>query len=161
VSLSDVDYQLTLATQSQLLELKSWFTTQHQIFTWGGPNLSYPMKDDTFIELMRASHLSSYSVINSENVLVAFGQFYLRLERHHLGRLAVNPNYRNKGLAKLLITKLLEQATKFSQPREASLFVFRDNIAALKCYHSMGFREESYPDTMPANMQNCAYMVLR
>jgi GNAT superfamily N-acetyltransferase len=41
---------------------------------------------------------------------VAFGQYYRRLEHHHLARLCVNPKYRGQGLAKILVTRILEQA---------------------------------------------------
>jgi ribosomal protein S18 acetylase RimI-like enzyme len=119
------------------------------------------MADVAFLKVLRASHLSSYCITDSAQHLLAFGQHYLRLGRHHLGRLAVNPNYRNQGLAKVLIAGLLEQAGNKSQSGEASLFVFRDNLAALHCYQSIGFREEAYPEVMPENMPNCVYMVLR
>jgi len=154
-------YELALATNEQVLELKGWFSSQQQIYTWGGPNLVYPMADDAFMTILRLPHLSSYCVVNSAKELLAFGQYYLRLERHHLGRLAVNPAYRNQGIAKILIAGLLAKASKNSGLREASLFVFRDNVAAHHCYLNMGFREEAYPDGMPENMPNCVYMVLR
>lgn len=155
------DYELALATNEQVLELKNWFSSQQQILTWGGPNLVYPVADDDFIIILRAPHLNSYCVTDSAKHLLAFGQYYLRLDRYHLGRLAVNPHYRNQGIAKILIAGLLEKAVKNSKPREASLFVFKDNVAALHCYQNMGFREETYPEAMPENMPNCVYMVLR
>jgi ribosomal protein S18 acetylase RimI-like enzyme len=159
MSASD-NQQLVVASEQHLLNVKTWFSSTAEIYTWGGPNMVYPMADDTFITLMRAAHLNSYSLVNSAQQIVAFGQFYLRLGRHHLGRLAVNPQYRGQGFAKPLIKQLLAKAAKQQNAQGASLFVFIDNHVALQCYQSLGFKRASYPEAMPGNMQNCHYMIL-
>ena len=123
--------------------------------------MTYPMSDENFLKHLTADHFKSFCVLNDEQQLVAFGQYYRRLDHHHLGRLAVNPNYRRQGLGKILITKILEQAFLDQAAKGASLFVFRDNIVAYQCYQSLGFIETEYPEQpFPGNMQNCAYMVL-
>jgi ribosomal protein S18 acetylase RimI-like enzyme len=152
---------LTYPTQKQYLQVKDWFSNRKQIYAWGGPNLTYPMSDENFLKLLTADHFKSFGLLNDEQQLVAFGQYYRRLDYHHLGRLAVNPKYRGQGLAKILITKILEQAFLQQSAKGASLFVFKDNIVAYQCYQSLGFIETDYPeDPFPGNMQNCAYMVL-
>ena len=152
--------QFVVATKQHLLEVKSWFNSPAEIYTWGGPNMAYPMADEGFLALLQAQHLSSYSLLNDEQQLLAFGQHYIRLGRHHLGRLAVNPDARGRGLAKVLIKQLLSAAQNTENAKGASLFVFADNNVALQCYQSLGFKIVAYPDTMPGNMQNCLYMVL-
>ena len=123
--------------------------------------MTYPMSDESYLKLLTADHFKSFSLLNDEQQLVAFGQYYRRLDHHHLGRLAVNPKYRGQGLAKLLITKILEQAFLQQSAKGASLFVFKDNIVAYQCYQSLGFIETDYPEQpFPGNMQDCAYMVL-
>ena len=123
--------------------------------------MTYPMSDENFLKHLTADHFKSFCLLNDEQQLVAFGQYYRRLDHHHLGRLAVNPNYRRQGLGKILITKILEQAFLDQAAKGASLFVFRDNIVAYQCYQSLGFIETEYPEQpFPGNMQNCAYMVL-
>jgi ribosomal protein S18 acetylase RimI-like enzyme len=148
-------------TEQQYLQVRNWFSNHQEIFTWGGPNMTYPMSDESYLKLLTADHFKSFSLLNDEQQLVAFGQYYRRLDHHHLGRLAVNPKYRGQGLAKLLITKILEQAFLQQSAKGASLFVFKDNIVAYQCYQSLGFIETDYPEQpFPGNMQDCAYMVL-
>ncbi|WP_339719384.1 GNAT family N-acetyltransferase [uncultured Paraglaciecola sp.] len=152
---------LTAPTEQHYLQLKNWFSNHQAIYTWGGPNMAYPMSDDNFLKCLTAEHFNSFCLLNDEQQLVAFGQYYRRLEHHHLGRLAVNPKYRGQGLAKTLIKLLLEQAYLTQTAKGASLFVFKDNIVAYQCYQSLGFIETDYPEQpFPGNMQNCAYMVL-
>ena len=123
--------------------------------------MATPMSNENFLKCLTAEHLTSFCLLNDEQQFLAFGQYYRRFEHHHLGRLAVNPNFRGQGLAKILITKILEQAFLLSPAKGASLFVFKDNIVAYKCYQSLGFIEVDYPeDLLPGNMQNCVYMVL-
>ncbi|WP_340678662.1 GNAT family N-acetyltransferase [Paraglaciecola sp.] len=159
MSASD-NQQLVVASELHLLKVKTWFSSTAEIYTWGGPSMVYPMADDTFLTLMCAAHLNSYSLIDSAQQVLAFGQFYVRLGRHHLGRLAVNPQCRGQGIAKPLIRQLLAQAPKQQNAQGASLFVFIDNHVALQCYQSLGFKLARYPEAMPGNMQNCHYMIL-
>jgi ribosomal protein S18 acetylase RimI-like enzyme len=119
------------------------------------------MSDENFLKSLTAEHFKLFCLLNDEQQLVASGQYYRRLEHHHLGRLAVNPKQRGQGLAKILITKILEQAFLDQLAKGASLFVFKDNTVAQQCYQSLGFIEIEYPEQpFPENMQNGVYMVL-
>lgn len=152
---------LVYPTEQQYLQVKTWFSDHQQIYTWGGPNMTYPMSDENFLKCLTAEHFKSFCLLNDQQQLLAFGQYYRRLEHHHLGRLAVNPKYRGQGLAKILINNLLEQAYSEQSAKGASLFVFKDNGVAYRCYQSLGFIETDYPEVpFPGNMKNCAYMVL-
>ena len=155
----ETEHLLLTATVQHMLSVKTWFNTTAEIFTWGGPNMVYPMSDDQFLALLQAPHLHSYVLADQAAQTLAFGQFYVRLGRHHLGRLAVNPTWRGHGLAKILITLLLTQARQQQQAQGASLFVFADNHVALHCYTSLGFKLAQYPEALPPNMPNCLYMI--
>jgi ribosomal protein S18 acetylase RimI-like enzyme len=148
-------------SQQQYLQVKTWFSNFQAIYTWGGPNMTYPMSDDNFVKYLTEDHIKSFCLLNDKQQLVAFGQYYRRLEHHHLCRLAVNPKYRGQGFSKILITEILEQAFIAKPAKGASLFVFKDNIVAYNCYQSLGFIETDYPEEpFPGDMQNCVYMVL-
>jgi ribosomal protein S18 acetylase RimI-like enzyme len=97
-------------TEHQYIQVKGWFNTYAEIHIWGGPNMTYPMSDKNFLKHLTANHFKSFCLLNQEQQLVVFGQYYRRLEHQHLSRLAVNHTYRAQGLAKVLITKILEQA---------------------------------------------------
>jgi len=152
---------LTVPTKQQYLQVKDWFSNHQEIYSWGGPNMAYPMSDNNFLKLLTADHFKSFGLLNDQQQLLAFGQYYRRLDHHHLARLAVSPQYRGQGMAKILMTKILEQALLAQAAKGVSLFVFKDNIVAYQCYQSLGFIETDYPETpFPGNMKNCAYMVL-
>lgn len=150
---------LICPTEQECLRVKTWFSDHQQMFTWGGPNMTYPMADQDFLKQLSANHCKSFCLLKDEQKVVAFGQYYERLDHHHLGRLAVNPKYRGQGLAKILITTILEKAHLEQPNKGASLFVFKDNVVAYNCYQSLGFVETEYPEPpFPGNMQNCIYM---
>ena len=153
------EYRLLRATSQQMLDVKTWFSNTKQIITWGGPNMVYPMPDKDYLALLQASHLHSFALLEHTGQMLAFGQFYVRLGRHHLGRLAVNPKWRGQGLSRVLISGLLTQAPQLQHAQGASLFVFADNHVALQCYRSLGFILRDYPEPMPANMPDCLYMI--
>lgn len=151
--------RLVRATSQHILMIKNWFNSFEEIHTWGGPQMTYPMSEKTFVTLLTQPHLNSYVLVDDADKLLAFGQYYMRLDRWHLGRLAVNPKCRGQGLSKVLVTELLKTASKQQAAIEASLFVFTDNLAAYGCYQSLGFFETDYPGGVPGNMPNCIYML--
>jgi ribosomal protein S18 acetylase RimI-like enzyme len=150
---------LRAASEKHLQAIHPWFTNFEEIFTWGGPAMHYPMPIDAFVQTLQAPHLCSYGLVDQDAKLLAFGQHYVRLGRHHLGRLVVNPQHRGRGLGKILVTNLLAKAGLDRRANGASLFVFASNVVAYRCYQSLGFTQALYPEAMPANMDNCLYMV--
>ena len=148
-------------TQHHFLQVKSWFSNHQEIHSWAGPKMTYPMSDESFLRSLTEEPFKSCCLLNDEQQLVAFGQYYRRLEHHHLARLCVNPKYRGQGLAKILVTQILEQAFLEPSAKGTSLFVFKDNIVAYNCYRSLGFIETDYPEQpFLGYMQDCVYMTL-
>jgi ribosomal protein S18 acetylase RimI-like enzyme len=151
--------QLVASNEQLLRVIHPWFTNLEEIYTWGGPAMRYPMPIEAFVQTLQAPHLRSYALVDQDANLLAFGQHYVRLGRHHLGRLVVNPQERGRGLGKILVTNLLAKAGLDRSATGASLFVFASNVVAYRCYQALGFAEAIYPEAMPANMDNCLYMV--
>jgi ribosomal protein S18 acetylase RimI-like enzyme len=150
--------RLVPSSDSHITELLTWFNNAQDLYHWGA--MKQLKSNEDLRQDLRASHLRSFSLLKHERDLVAFGQSYLRLNRLHLGRLAVKPEYRTKGIAKILITNIIEEAFEQENAKGVSLFVFRDNLSAYRCYQSLGFEERDYPGGIPGAMQNCAYMIL-
>lgn len=124
---------------------------------WGGPQFRYPVTQETFLADVKLSELKSYSLINEANELIAFGQYYLRVGRCHLGRLAVTPKQRAKGFGKLLIHKLMGMGCDELKVKESSLFVYELNTYAVEVYKRLGFELTPYPEYIP--IEHCLYMV--
>ncbi|MGB0495041.1 MAG: GNAT family N-acetyltransferase, partial [Kangiellaceae bacterium] len=94
---------------------------------------------------------------SNDGNLLAFGQYYLRLGRCHLGRLVVNPELRGQGIAYHLINQLSEIGMSDLNTNSCSLFVFERNKNAIQAYAKLGFSVADYPEKMI--MENCLYMV--
>ena len=89
---------------------------------------------------------------------MGFGQVHIRSHRRHLSRLAVVPKYRGKGLGKKLVASIIS-IEKSKVDGEFSLFVYRNNRIARKCYERLGFIETNVPEDQ-AELEGCVYMVL-
>ncbi|PWQ97764.1 GNAT family N-acetyltransferase [Leucothrix arctica] len=145
--------------ESHLLEMMSWFSSEKELTDWSGPNFRYPYDKSSFIEDLKISTLSSFSLVSNESSFLAFGQYYQRLDRCHLGRLIVNPEFRGKGIAFELMRRICESGLKELKVKECSLFVLAHNENAIKAYNKYGFTVVSYPDEI--SLENCLYMVKR
>lgn len=134
----------------------NWFTDQAITLEWAGPGLRYPFDEQTFLEDLALNRLDSF-VLTEKDQLMAFGQCYSRIGRCHLGRLAVAPEARGKGLVAELMDRLIEFGQEKFVANSSSLFVLENNEAAIRAYSRYGFVEESYPEPMP--FERCLYMV--
>ena len=148
---------LITANQQHLLQVATWFNSPVALFQWGGPNLSFPTSAQLLANEIKLSELPSFSLISNNNEVIAFGQYYLRLNRCHLGRLVVNPNFQGQGYGKKLVDELMLLGGNALKTNEYSLFVLAHNTVAKNLYIKCGFIEAVYPEPLP--IDNCLYMV--
>lgn len=148
--------ELVKAQEQHINELRSWFSDQRSLESWAGPGFRYPFTAGSFAEDLNASEISSFVLVAPDKQLLAFGQYYLRIGRCHLGRLAVNPELRGRGLVAKLITGLMAEGKRELAVDECSLFVLADNESAIIAYKKVGFVFTEYPDQI--SLDNCLYM---
>ena len=149
--------KLTTPTDQQLVELMSWFASEEELTVWSGPNFSYPFDLKSFKRDLKLNTLSSFSMVSSEGDLLAFGQYYLRLGKCHLGRLVVNPRFRGKGIIARLINQLIALGKSELSTQSCSLFVLAHTKSAINAYAKLGFCIVDYPEKIA--LENCLYMV--
>ncbi|MFT6735853.1 MAG: ribosomal protein S18 acetylase RimI-like enzyme [Polaribacter sp.] len=149
--------RLTQPSNLNFIELMSWFSTEEELSVWSGPDFRYPFDLSSFKRDLKLDSLKSFSLISTEGNLLAFGQYYLRLGRCHLGRLVVNPNLRGQGISSHLIQKLSVLGKSDLNTDSCSLFVLGHNKSAIQAYTKLGFSMTIYPDELP--LDNCFYMV--
>lgn len=149
--------------QGLIQVMMSWINDQRELSNWAGPNFRYPFTLMSFTEDLRLGELSSYCLAstnveatNDADNLLAFGQFYQRLDKCHLARLLVAPKHRGNGLVKVLIQSLSELGRREFGLDGDSLFVLPDNTAAIRAYTSVGFEVLDYPEQSP--LEGCLYM---
>jgi ribosomal protein S18 acetylase RimI-like enzyme len=150
--------QFIKATETHALHIMTWFPDELSCRVWGGPAFRFPFTPETFLTDSKFAELSSYVLIREPPELCAFGQFYLRAGRCHLGRLAVAPTQRGRGVGTQLIRMLMQEGTKTLGVTESSLFVHITNTSAMALYQRLGFTCASYPE--PGLMlPNSHYMI--
>lgn len=144
---------------SRLPELMRWFPDAGSCALWGGPQFRWPCTLVSFRADARIGELPSRMLVDeADHSMVAFGQFYRRLGRCHLGRLAVRPEVRGRGAGSRLIGELCAEGATALSVTEFSLFVLVRNVRAERLYRSLGFVDAPYPEALPSS-EPIRYMV--
>ncbi|WP_237060257.1 GNAT family N-acetyltransferase [Microbulbifer sediminum] len=163
----DDNSRLVPAGPAHRATLMSWLPDAHSCRQWGGPWFRYPFDGETFDEdcgwhERPGLALEEAAAAGSGNDLaapmLAFGRFYRRLDRCHLGHLIVAPQQRGRGLGATLVRGLCAYGSRQLGVEECSLFVMKDNAVARSLYHRLGFRSEPYPEDADW-LDLCDYMV--
>ncbi|MCP4300370.1 MAG: GNAT family N-acetyltransferase [Gammaproteobacteria bacterium] len=158
-SLVENGWALAAPRDADIDELMGWFPDTRSVDIWGGPRFRYPFTHDSFRTDCRLDEMLSYCLRDPDGAMVGFGQVYDRCDRGHLARLIIHPNMRRQGIGKRLIEMLVEAAQQSCGHNEYSLFVYRDNEPAFRCYLAMGFVLQDYPDDAP--MKERCYFLTR
>jgi len=148
--------KLVYPTNSQIQTLMTWFKDKQQFNDWAGPKAHYPFTPESFAQDLQIYTLKSFAMVDKDDVLIGFGQYYLRHHRCHLARLVISPDQRGKGLIVPLIQHLQHDAKASLGTTQSSLFVYQHNQAAIKAYQRLGFEVAQYPDD---SMSTCIYMI--
>lgn len=149
--------QLIKPQKKHLFEIMNWFSSEQELTNWSGPNFRYPYDISSFTEDLKLDSLSSFVYVSNQSELLAFGQYYQRLGKCHLGRLIVNPVFRGQGIASELMNHLCNLGLNELKVKQCSLFVLKHNNDAIKAYEKFGFSFTDYPDEIL--FDNCLYMV--
>lgn len=123
--------------------LQSWVTNAELLFQFSGTDFSYPLQEKHFNDYQkRHPERSFYFGYSSEKVPFAFGEIIPQEDGvPRLGRILVGESaLRGQGLGRYFVQLLLEQCKLLYSCKYAELFVWDKNIAAIKCYQSIGFR---------------------
>lgn len=146
--------EFRLSKENDILELSSWFKSQKEIQNWGGPKIRFPFTIEEFKKDINFNIMTSYTLVqNSE--LIGFIQVFDKYDSIHIGRVAIHPNKRGRGLGVELLEALFKKYKNSNQ--SYSLFVHKDNIIAKNLYEKLGF-EISSSLTPYENENNCFYM---
>ena len=100
-----------------------------------------PWKETTFCEEIEKDY-SHYFVCETDGTMVGYAGIWCIYETAELMRIATMPEFRNRGIAKELMQKILECAKDCGCER-MMLEVRRSNIPAQKLYTKFGFDEIS------------------
>ena len=148
-SLHEDGWSLRATANGDIEAVMTWFPDAEAVDSWSGPWFRFPFSQDSFREDCKLDPVDSYSLFDTSGALAAFGQSYERDGRGHLARLVSNPSMRRRGAGRRLIRMILASLDQRRDHDEYSLFVYRDNLPAYRCYLSLGFVVRDYPDDAP------------
>lgn len=152
-------WTLRNATEGHLEHLMGWFADAHSLNVWGGPKFRYPYTPESFREDCHWGRMATFVLESPDDRFAGFGQIYDRYGRINLARLVVHPELRGQGVGRRLVELLLAVGPTVVDRAEFSLFAYRDNRPALKCYQRAGFRIRDYPKDAP--MADVCYYLTR
>jgi ribosomal protein S18 acetylase RimI-like enzyme len=150
---------LETASDADIDEIMTWFPDARSVDIWGGPGFRFPFTPATFREDCQVDRMDSYALRDRAGRLAAFGQSYERAGRGHLARLIASPTRRRRGAGRQLIRMIIASLDERHAYEEYSLFVYRDNVPAYRCYRDLGFAVTDYPPD--AKMADKCYFLLR
>lgn len=133
---------------AHLAQMMAWFPDADATLVWGGAPFRFPFTAQTFRDDTRLD-LPSYALVDDTGALAGFGQYYRRLDRCHLARLAIAPDARGRGCGTALIGELCAAGRPALGVTGDSLFVLDHNQAAYRLYRRLGFVDAAYPEPLP------------
>lgn len=128
-----------------IAELFSWFQTERDVLQWAGAALAWPLNKREFNALIK-QHIGAEPVREVWAVIqngLMIGHFQLSLNRRlrtaGIGRIALAPTHRGRGLAPALMTLILDRAFHHNWVHRTDLLVYSHNTSAIKTYERAGF----------------------
>lgn len=122
------------------MEIKR-LTTAHtsSVFTVLSDAFSNPWSAETVFSLLNSKNAVCFGVFDGET-LVGYAALEWVLDEGSLTDIAVLKDYRRKGIATLLMNRLMDEA-KSQNLQFVTLEVRHSNIPAIKLYESYGFEQ--------------------
>ena len=84
--------------------------------------------------------LADFIVAKDDDKVVGFAMCWFIMDECHIGNIAVHPNYRNQGIASLMLNTLLEKCSEHGT-NYLLLEVRASNTPAQNLYKKLGFEE--------------------
>ena len=128
-----------------IAELFSWFQTERDVLQWAGAALAWPLSKREFNALIKqhrhAEPIREVWAVTQNDLMTGHFQLSLnrRLRTAGIGRIALAPAHRGRGLAPTLMALILDQAFAHKWVHRADLLVYSHNITAIKSYERAGF----------------------
>ncbi len=127
--------------------LTSWAKTGDELLQWVGLRFTFPLDEHQLAEYANTDgeHRYLISAVTAEHEKVV-GHAELSVQPKHelgqIGRFAVAPDMRGRGISSRLLNRIIELGFDELGLHRLELVVFSFNEPALRCYKRAGFREE-------------------
>lgn len=135
-------------TESDFEILTSWISNSDILFQCAGNDFSYPL---TELQLMAYQILhpdrNFYLCLDNESNPLGIGEIISQESKNpRLGRLLIgNQENRNVGIGTHFVNLLILECIYTYNPEYVDLYVWENNISAIKCYQKVGFEFTKVP----------------
>ena len=99
---------------------------------------AHPWTYNMFYTDICENDITEYIIAEIDGVHVGYGGMWIILDEAHITNICTHPNFRRRGIASMLLSKLMSIAASKGADR-MTLEVRVSNVAAMKLYESMGF----------------------
>jgi RimJ/RimL family protein N-acetyltransferase len=128
-------------TPEHFATLRGWFSSDREVVRFGGAGLRYPLDDEQLRAIVDDPARLSWMAADGDGELVGHVELGLQHDQEAalLGRVAVAPAARGRGLGTELVTSALDVAWDHDWVKRVNLRVYLWNAPALTIYRRLGF----------------------
>lgn len=140
--------RLVRFTEDHFETLAGWFTDARALAQWGGTRLVFPLDAAQMRAMLALSRGDQpdwryFTAKQGDAVIGHCEIFYDRFDGiARLCRIALAPECRGRGLARPMLTCLVDEALKEASIERVELNVYDFNDPAIRAYQAVGFRME-------------------
>jgi RimJ/RimL family protein N-acetyltransferase len=128
--------------------LAAWFASERDVVQWGGAWVRYPLDDCQMGEMLRLGEINPperrcwMAAAGADFVGHAQLAYDWRNGNARIGRVAIAPEHRGRGLAKPMLRLIVAQAFADPAIERLELYAIAYNRHAIRIYESLGFVHE-------------------
>jgi len=129
-------------TNSDFTTFKSWIKNEKELYQFAGPIFNFPLTDTQLNSYLKRTDLIPYKVV-LKSTGKSIGHCELNFENGNkrLSRILIgDESLRGQKIGKRIVIKMIELFFQDNTIKTIDLNVFDWNIAAIKCYESVGFK---------------------
>jgi ribosomal protein S18 acetylase RimI-like enzyme len=128
-------------TPAHFETLRGWFSSDSEVVRFGGPGLHYPLDDGQLQAIVDEPGRLSWMAVDEGDALVGHAELMVLHDEGaaRLGRVAIAPGARGRGLGLELVSHVLGVAWSFDRVARVDLHVYPWNAPALALYRRLGF----------------------
>lgn len=122
--------------------LNHWVTDADLLLQFSGTDFTYPLTEKQILDYQQTYTDRRFYIGIADNVPFAFGEIIPQENGvPRLGRILIGDiNLRGQGLGRIFAKLLVKLCKELYDSNAVDLFVWDQNLAAIKCYQSVGFK---------------------
>ena len=119
---------------------------------------SDPWSENAFIKCLKDANCHYFTVL-FENKVIGYAGYWGVLDEAQIYNVAVAESYRNKGIGKMLLNKLIAFALKEDGRKKFLLEVRAGNTSAIRLYEGLGFKKDGIRPKFYSNPEEDAVLM--